>query len=330
MTGREYIESIPKDTGHIPVLLSEVLALLALRPGMNVIDATLGGGGYTTRIVQAVTPGGRVLAIDRDKEAIERFRKRTRRDPMLARAVETGSLFIAHGNFSAMKEIAEQNGFPTVDAIVADLGFSSDQVDDATRGFSFEADGALDMRLDQSQSLTAAEVINRTPTEDLARVLRENGDEPYARDIARRIERERPFLTTTALRAAVVAALPAMERRRRGRHPEAQAFQAIRMVVNDELPALHSLLSGALPILKEDGTIAIVSFHSGEDRIVKKFFAEQSRGCVCPKAFPVCVCGRKQSLSIVTKKPIVPGKSEQSTNPRSRSAKLRVAKKNKK
>lgn len=322
-------------TTHIPVLLKEVLSHLHLKPGQVVVDATLGGGGYTRDLLKAVLPGGIVIAIDCDVQAIWRARKRFAR-------LDQG-LKLVHGNFVDIATIVSEAGYDHVDAVVADLGVSSDQLDDPKRGLSFLKDGPLDMRLNRVKSfdsletarcgtddeITAEKIVNEWDEGEIVKILREYAEERFARNIARSITRARaqkPIHTTRELAKIVRESIPI--RYQRGRiHPATKTFMALRMAVNKEMEALDTFLEGALETLAVGGRIAVVTFHSGEDRKVKKFFRESARGCNCPKNFPVCRCGHTQRLELLTRGSVTPKATEQDKNPRSRSGKLRVARK---
>jgi 16S rRNA (cytosine1402-N4)-methyltransferase len=268
---------------------------------------------------------GRLIAIDQDAEAIENFRKRLETDDLYRKL----GVVLVKDNFSNLKEILGGHGVESVDAILADLGFSSDQMDDPSRGMSFQAEAKLDMRLDQGRELTARKIVNEYSTQSLERILKNYGEEKFARSIAKKIvaEREKKAIaTTTELAEIVASALP--ENFRHGKiNPATKTFQALRIETNKELESLERFLPQAIEALRSGGRLAIISFHSLEDRIVKNIFSENARGCVCPKEFPLCRCGHKAKIKIINKKPVVPGALEIEKNPRARSAKLRVAEK---
>lgn len=319
-----------EETRHIPVLLDEVIEAMDLQKGDAVVDATLGGGGHTRAILSHVLPGGRVVAFDADERAIERFRHSAEADAILREAMEKGSLAVVGENFSRIAETLRSLGMVQADAILADFGFSSDQLDDPERGFSFRADGPLDMRLDGRTERTAADIVNGWDDEALAKLFRDYGDEPKAWKIAQAIVARRnvkPFSKTSELAETVSGCFSDVERRKMGIHPATKVFQAIRIEVNGELSAIGTFLREGISILGEGGRIAVITFHSGEDALVKRMFAEMSRGCVCPAEFPKCVCGQKAVIRTLSPKFIVPSAKEISKNPRSRSAKLRVAEK---
>lgn len=284
------------------------------------MDATLGGGGYARALMERLRPGGILLAIDRDPSAIERFA----REP-----VPSGiTLILEHANFAQLDQAAERIGRP-VNGVVFDLGLSSLQLDDPERGFSFQADGPLDMRMDQSQPWTAADLLNREPETELRRILKDYGQERWAARIARRIvERRRgtPLKTTTDLVDLVAGAIP------RGAWPHdihvaTRSFQAFRIAVNRELDAIDKGLRAAITVLASGGRVGVVSFHSLEDRIAKNLFNVEATDCICPPHAPVCICGHQRSVRVITRKPITPSDAEVRENPRARSAKFRVAEK---
>ncbi len=317
---------------HVPVLLEEVLRLLHARPDGLYIDGTLGGGGHTAALLEQSAPTGRVLGIDTDEQALQRVRGR------LSPFVESGRLVLAHGNFAEMGHIAHENGFAAVQGVLLDLGFSSDQMDDAQRGFSFGADGPLDMRLDQSSELSAAELVNEASEQELAEIFWKYGEEKRSRQLARRIVRERGqgAITRTAHLAKIAAA--GVPFKSGAIHPATRVFQALRIAVNRELERLETVLPQILDLLalpernvtglessESGGRMALIAFHSLEDRIVKDFMRHEATDCICPPRMPVCICEHKARLRILTAKPLVPGIEETERNPRARSAKLRVA-----
>ncbi|NTW15008.1 MAG: 16S rRNA (cytosine(1402)-N(4))-methyltransferase RsmH [Candidatus Moranbacteria bacterium] len=315
-------------TRHVSVLLREAVDALNLQKGDTAVDATLGGGGHTREMLSRVTPGGRVVAFDADERAIERFLGSAESDGVVREAAMKGSLVTVGRNFSRIRETLGSLGIAQADAVLADFGFSSDQMDDPSRGFSFRMDGPLDMRLDPRTELTAERVVNGYDESRLVRILREYGDEPKARKIAGAIisrRSERPFRTTTDLSETVAACFSPEERRGMGIHPATRTFQGIRIEVNGELAAIESFLREAVPLLRKGGRIAVITFHSGEDALVKRIFGEMAKGCVCPPEFPACVCGRKPLLRLGTPRFVVPTAEETAENPRARSAKLRFA-----
>lgn len=317
-----------RETRHVPVLLEEAMTALHLEAGETAVDATLGGGGHTEAMLSRVLPGGRVIAFDADEAAIGRFRKSAETDTLLREAMEGESLHVVRENFSRIAETLRSLGIDGVDAIFADFGFSSDQMDDPERGFSFRADGPLDMRLDTRTGTTAADIVNGWDAERLAALLREYGDEPKAWKIANAIvvrRAERSFGRTTDLAETVAGCFSEVERRKMRIHPATRTFQAIRMETNGELRSIGALIREGVPLLRKGGRIGVITFHSGEDALVKRLFAEMAGGCVCPPEFPKCVCGRTPILKPGTPRFVVPGRTEIATNPRARSAKLRTA-----
>ena len=306
---------------HRPVLLEEAIQGLAIRPDGVYVDGTLGRGGHSEAIVRGLTAGGRLLCIDRDSQALEEGRARL--------APWAGQITFLHGNFGDLAALLDGAGVERGDGMLFDLGVSSPQLDDPARGFSYQADAPLDMRMDQGETLTAWTVVNQWPRQELRRVLAQDGEERYAAAIAAAIERARaagPIETTGALVEIIRGALPAAALREK-QHPAKRSFQGIRIAVNDELTAISRMLQAAIPRLKTGGRLAVISFHSLEDRIVKSELAAAAKGCDCPPSFPVCVCGKRPLVRLVNRKPILPSQAEQEENPRARSAKLRVAEK---
>jgi 16S rRNA (cytosine1402-N4)-methyltransferase len=301
---------------HVPVLFQETIEMLQPRPGGRYIDGTLGAGGHAAAILEASAPDGRLLAFDRDPEAIVFARGRL--GDLAARAV------FANATFAAMGELAPAKGFAEVDGILLDLGLSSRQLADAERGFSFLKEGPLDMRFDPAQTVTAADLVNKLPEAELADIFWRYGEERRSRHLARVIIANRPVTTTTQL-AQMVAD---QSGRRTGRiHPATRIFQALRIAVNEELAALESVLPAAVELLVTGGRLAVISFHSLEDRTVKLFIREMSRDCICPPEQPVCTCATTPRLRPLTRKAIKPAEAEIARNPRSRSARLRAAEK---
>jgi 16S rRNA (cytosine1402-N4)-methyltransferase len=308
------------EEGHLPVLVEEVVRILAPRPGSLLVDATLGGGGHTERILEAASPDGRVLGLDADPAAIARAGER------LARYGDRAVL--RRANFRDLAAVAPEAGFATVDGVLLDLGLSSYQLADRDRGFGIRTGGQLDMRFDTARGEPAAALVARLPEDELAALLRDFGEEPHARRIARAIvtaRRAAPVDTAERLAEVVSTAVP----RRPGRppriHPATRTFQALRIAVNDELGALVAVLPAALDLLRPGGRLVALAYHSLEDRIVKRFVASERRGCVCPPSFPVCRCGRLPRLRPVGPQPTVPTEAEIAANPRARSARLRAA-----
>lgn len=306
--------------GHKPVLLDECLTALNIRPDGVYLDGTLGRAGHSLEIVRRLTTG-RLIAVDRDETAIAAARER------LADYMDRVTL--VHRNFDQLEEILEEQGLNGVDGMLFDLGVSSPQLDDAERGFSYMHDAPLDMRMDRTASLTAREVVNTWSYEELRRILFEYGEERYAPAIASAICRRReenPIETTLELAELIRQAMPAKALREK-QHPAKRSFQAIRIAVNGELDALPPMLRAAADGLNPGGRLAVISFHSLEDRIIKRTLQELATGCTCPPEFPVCVCGKKPKMKLITRKPVVSGPAELTYNPRARSAKLRVAEK---
>lgn len=306
-------------TAHVPVLLQEVLSMLSPHPEGSYIDATAGGGGHSWALLAAssthTTPdmGGRVLSLDADPQAVERVRQRLH--PFGERSV------VVQANFRRLMAIAHEHGFAQVDGILLDLGFSSDQLELASRGFALMADGPLDMRFDPSQEVTAAQLVNTLQERALADLIYAYGEERQSRRIARAIAQARPLETTAQLTQVIERAVG-----RRGRlHPATRTFQALRIAVNDELGALAEALPQAVALLRPGGRLAVISFHSLEDRIVKQFMQREARDCLCPPDILICQCGHQATLRLVTRKPVDASAAEVDSNVRSRSAKLRVA-----
>ena len=307
-----------KDYGHKPVLLEECLDALAIRPDGTYLDGTLGRAGHSLEILRRLTTG-RLIGIDRDMTAIEAAKERL--------AEFSDRVTLVHSNFSELGSVLENLGISGVDGMLFDLGVSSPQLDEAQRGFSYMQDAPLDMRMDASAALDAREVVNTWSGDELKRILRDYGEERYAAQIARAIVRERekkPIETTMELVEIIRSAMPAAALREK-QHPAKRSFQAIRIAVNGELDALPPMLEAATGALRPGGRLAVITFHSLEDRIVKQTMRDLATGCTCPSEFPVCVCGKKPKLELVSRKPIVSGAAELDENPRARSAKLRVA-----
>lgn len=307
-----------RDYGHQPVLLEECLEALAIRPDGVYVDGTLGRAGHSIEILRRLTTG-RLIGIDRDMTAIEAARERLR---------EFGDRFTpVHANFSRLEEILRQAGVDKADGMLFDLGVSSPQLDQPERGFSYMHDAPLDMRMDQDAALTAREVVNQWSYEELRRILFEYGEERYAPQIARAVVRrreERPIETTLELAEIIRSAMPPQALREK-QHPAKRSFQAIRIAVNGELDELPPMLEAAVQCLAPGGRLAVITFHSLEDRIVKQTMRQLATGCTCPPQFPVCVCGKKPKLELLSRKPITAGPAELTRNPRARSAKLRTA-----
>ena len=305
---------------HQPVLLRECLEGLNIRPDGIYVDGTLGRAGHSREIVKQLTTG-RLICIDRDQAALDAAPERM--DGWMDRVT------LIHSDFRHLSQILEDLNLDGVDGMLFDLGVSSPQLDDGSRGFSYMQDAPLDMRMDKSAVLTAAQVVNEWPREELKRILYQYGEERYAPAISGAIERARAdkaIETTLELVDVIRGAMPASALREK-QHPAKRTFQAIRIAVNDELAAVSDLMASAVSKLNPGGRLAVISFHSLEDRIVKTALAGFVRGCTCPPDFPVCVCGKKPQIKLVNRKPIVAGEEELGENPRARSAKLRVAEK---
>jgi 16S rRNA (cytosine1402-N4)-methyltransferase len=298
---------------HIPVLLQETLEALAVQPGGRYIDCTVGGGGHAAAILGKSAPGGQLLGLDADAEAIKSARRNL--------APYRDSVLLVNDNFCNLRNICIKYDFHPVHGIFFDLGLSSLQLG-GLRGFSFQSDRPLDMRFSTAQDVTAADIVNTFSEEDLARILRTYGEESSSDRIARRIVQQRPINTTLQLAEAVTQAVGG----HRGHiHPATKTFQALRIAVNHELEHLKVALRQAISLLGYDGRLVVISYHSLEDRIVKQILQEESRDCLCPPQIPTCICGHKASLRIITKKIVAPTLAEVQCNPRSRSAKLRAA-----
>ena len=306
---------------HKSVLLQECIDALNIRPDGIYLDGTLGGAGHSSQIACRLTEGGRLIGVDRDRTALAAAKERL--------APYADRVTLVHSNFAEIDAILDSLGIPAVDGMLFDLGVSSPQLDDASRGFSYMADAPLDMRMDKDDALTAGEVVNTWPQGELRRILYDYGEERYAPQIAAAICRARekaPIETTLELVDIIRSAMPAQALREK-QHPAKRSFQAIRIAVNDELGAVSRMMQAAVGRLKPGGRLAVITFHSLEDRIVKSEMQQAARGCTCPPEFPVCVCGKKPLVKLVTRKPIVSGPAELEENPRARSAKLRVAEK---
>ena len=307
---------------HIPVLFKEALELMKIRPGRVYLDATCGAAGHAAGICERIDESGRLIAVDRDESAIAVAEKRL--------APYKGRVTFHHGNFAGIDRMLDELKIESTDGALADLGLSSMQLDDPKRGFSFESHLEVDMRMDQSRGWTAANLIRNSTTEDLARIISAYGEQPFARRIARAIAEAAAAgeeLTGRNLRRIVHLAIPPKNRRQSRIDPATRVFQALRIEVNGELAALESFLERVLKRMSPGARLVVISFHSLEDRIVKRFFREQARGCICPPKLPECRCGRKPEMKIITRKPIVAGEKEKEENPRARSAKLRAAEK---
>jgi 16S rRNA (cytosine1402-N4)-methyltransferase len=308
----------PGATDHVPVLAHEVRTLLAVQPGETVVDGTFGAGGHASLLAADLQGEGKFIAIDRDPGVEPYFESFRRRNGGL-------NTRLLRGDFASVLEQLAENG-RQADAILLDLGVSSMQIDRPERGFSYAADAPLDMRMDSTQELSARELVNEASERDLTQIFRRYGEERYARQIVRAIARrrkERPFERTCDLVETIKAAIPAPARFGDG-HPAKRVFQALRIAVNDELGELERALPAALEMLRPGGRLAVISFHSLEDRITKRFLREAERGCICPPDFPVCVCGHEPSMRALERRAIRPRPEEVAANPRSASARLRA------
>jgi len=304
---------------HVPVLLKETLELLAVKPDGIYVDCTLGGGGHSEAILKKLEAKGLLIGIDQDKDAINATSQRL--------AVYGSKFKAVHAHYSQLARILAAHDVRGIDGVLFDLGVSSYQLDAGERGFSYMHDAPLDMRMDRSRNTSAKELVNCLSEEELARVIWEYGEERWAKRIAQFIIQKRkqaPIETTGQLVEVIKAAIPAGARRE-GPHPAKRTFQALRIAVNQELEVLKNTIEQAVHFLHPGGRIAIITFHSLEDRIVKEIFRKLARGCTCPPGFPVCVCGKEPVIDILTKKPVVASPLELKVNPRARSAKLRAA-----
>lgn len=303
---------------HQPVMLREVVEFLAPAPGRVFVDGTLGGGGHSEALLRA---GAGVFGVDRDQDAL---------DAAGVRLAEYGNFHALYGNFHDLRALLQAQGVGPVDGILLDLGVSSYQLDTAERGFSYHADAPLDMRMDRRQSFDAKELVNTWSEQEIARVLRDYGEEAWAARIAQMIVEHRaraPLATTGDLVRAVDAAIPRKVRDRDTGHSAQKTFQALRIAVNDELAPLGQALEDAVSLLRPGGRLCVITFHSLEDRIVKQTFRRLERPCTCPPGLPVCICGKKPSVGLPVRGALKPGAEETAQNPRARSAKLRVAQK---
>ena len=303
---------------HKSIMLEEVIESLAIKPNGIYVDGTLGGAGHSSEIVKRLGEDGRLIGIDQDGEAIEAATKRLK--------PYKDKVTIVRSNYAQMKEVLRDLGIHKVDGILLDLGVSSYQLDNAERGFTYREDVPLDMRMDQRQTKTAKDIVNDYSEMELYPIIRNYGEDKFAKNIAKHIVQARqkaPIETTGQLIEVIKAAIP-KKVRATGGHPAKKTFQAIRIELNHELDVLKNNLEDMIDLLNDEGRIAIITFHSLEDRIVKNIFRTSERPCICPPEFPVCVCGRVSKGKVITRKPIVPGKEELEENSRSKSAKLRV------
>jgi 16S rRNA (cytosine1402-N4)-methyltransferase len=309
------------EVGHIPVLAEEVMSMLAPAPGSLQIDATVGGGGHTERILEATDPDGRLLGLDADGAAIARVAGRLH--PRFG-----DRLVLRQANFRDLARVARDAGFDAVDGTLFDLGLSSYQLADTERGFGFRAGGPLDMRFNTARGVPAADLLATLDADELTALFRRYGEEPKANRIARAIvdaRRTTAVATAEELAALVERVAPPNPRHRRRTHPATRVFQALRIAVNEELDALEAGLAAVVDLLRPGGRLVVVSYHSLEDRIVKRFIAAERRGCTCPPELPVCVCGRNPRLRLLTRPSLTPSAAEIDANPRARSARLRAA-----
>ncbi len=305
---------------HKSVLLDECIQALNIRPDGIYLDGTLGGAGHSLEICRRLI-GGHLIGVDRDTVALEAAEKRLR--------AHRNKITLVHDNFANIEQILDSLGLTGIDGMLFDLGVSSPQLDDGSRGFSYMVDAPLDMRMNRDDTLSAYEIVNNWPREELRRILYEYGEERYAPLIAAAIERVRsdhPIDTTQELVRVIKGAMPPQALREK-QHPAKRSFQAIRIAVNDELSAVSQMMRAAISRLNPGGRLAVITFQSLEDRIVKNAMAEAAKGCICPPGFPVCVCGRTPQVRLIGRKPILPSPQELEENPRARSAKLRVAEK---
>jgi 16S rRNA (cytosine1402-N4)-methyltransferase len=309
---------MPVEFHHVPVLFKETLDLLAIKPDGTYVDCTLGGAGHSAAIAELLGPGGLLIGLDQDESALKAAGERLARFGDRVRTVKTNFAFIA--------DVMARLGILGVDGVLMDIGVSSHQLDEGDRGFSFHQEAPLDMRMDRDNPVSAATVVNEWSEAEIARILWEYGEERWSKRIAQFIGERRaaaPLQTTGELVEAIKAAIPAAARREGG-HPARRSFQGIRIAVNDELGVLERGLDGALQVLKPGGRLAVITFHSLEDRIVKQRFQTWVNPCTCPPGLPVCACGKKPLVDHVTRKPVVASEAELAENPRARSAKLRV------
>ena len=311
---------------HLPVLLHECLDGLAIRENGTYVDGTLGGAGHSSEIYKRLGSGGRLFGIDRDQDAIEAASGR-----IALLACEGGPVFRAlRGNFHDVKALLAAQNVLSIDGALLDLGVSSHQLDEGGRGFSYHADAPLDMRMDQSQALTARTIVNTWSEPEIARIIRDYGEENWAAQIARVLcdrRKAQPIETTGQLVEIIDAAIPKKFRQKDSSHPARRTFQALRIAVNDELAPLEQGLRDFADLLSPGGRLCVIAFHSLEDRVVKNTFKNLADPCVCPRSFPVCVCGRKPTVRLLTRKPITASEEELAENPRARSATLRIAEK---
>jgi 16S rRNA (cytosine1402-N4)-methyltransferase len=305
---------------HIPVLLDECIEGLAIRPDGTYLDGTLGGGGHSSKILEHLGPDGRLFGIDRDQAALDASAER----------IQDPRFHPIYGNFHNVKQLLSERNVTKLDGALLDLGVSSPQLDDGARGFSYHEDARLDMRMDRSQPLSAHTIVNDWPEGEIARILRDYGEENWARHIARVLcdrRKLKPVETTNDLVSIIDASIPKKFRLKDGGHPARRSFQALRIAVNDELAPLETALRDLTGLLAPGGRLCVISFHSLEDRVVKNTFKDLAYPCVCPPDSPMCVCGRVPQAKLVRRKPVSPSESELLRNPRARSANLRILEK---
>ncbi len=311
-------ENIKMDFHHIPVLLKETIEYLKPVYGGIYVDGTLGGGGHSLEILKRIGPEGKLIGIDRDPTAIKTTSEKLK---------DFKDVFIpVHGNNADVIDLLDEMNIDHIDGMIMDLGVSSHQFDETDRGFTYREDVRLDMRMDTSQDFSAYDLVNSYSVEDLSRIFWTYGEERWAKRIAEFVVKNRPVETTGQLVEIIKAAVPASARQG-GPHPARRVFQAIRIEVNNELGSLEKAIENAIRLLKPNGRLCIISFHSLEDRIVKQSFKRESNPCTCPKDLPVCICGKRPQIKILTRRPVIPSPEEIEVNPRSRSAKLRACKK---
>lgn len=306
---------------HITVLKEEAVAGLNIRPDGIYIDCTLGGAGHSSLIASQLGEHGRLISIDQDDAALQNAKEKL--------APYGEKVTLVKSNFRELKQVVSDLGLDGVDGVLFDLGVSSPQLDEGERGFSYNADAPLDMRMDRDAPLTAYDVINEWDQQEIAKVIWEYGEEKFSRRIARQIiqHREKKAIETTGELVEIIKeAIPAAARRT-GPHPAKRTFQAIRIAVNDELQAFHDAVVAAIEVLQVNGRVSVITFHSLEDRVCKHVFQEYAKGCICPPSFPICTCGNTPTVKIITRKPTLPSEEELAANPRARSAKLRIAEK---
>jgi 16S rRNA (cytosine1402-N4)-methyltransferase len=314
------------ETVHKPVMFEEAIAGLNLKKGLVVVDATLGGGGHSLEILKNILPGGILIAIDRDAVAIERFKNKIKKENL---NIKDENLILVKDNFANIKNILRENKIDRVDAVLADFGLSSDQLDDNERGFSFNSNSQLDMRMDKDQELSAYEVVNNYSEGELNKIFREFGEEKFARKIVKKIIEVRAIQKIQKMNELVDIILNSVPEKYKHQriHPATRTLQAIRMEVNQELESIAEFVKDVLYKISTGGRLVVISFHSGEDRLVKNIFKKMAINCECPPEFPVCRCSKRSQIKFISKKPITATEIEIEKNPRARSAKLRIVEK---